>query len=630
MSTSWFDSRDLLYKSPFGAVPCGTPVSFCFQPERGAQVVRCELLAHEEFSNRWTETELSPAQEDGRTVFRGAYAAPCRAELVWYHFRLTWADGGASCYGKDGLCAWDAVAPWQLTVYDDTHKTPEWFGRGVTYQIFPDRFRRAKARDVAGMVGPRTLHARWDELLEYRPNAQGEITCSDFFGGDLQGITEKLDYLASLGVTTLYLCPIFEASTSHRYDTACYERIDPLLGDEKDFRALCAEAKQRGIRVMLDGVFNHTGRKSVYFNADGFYPDLGAAQGEASPYYRWYSFHPFPTDYDAWWGIKNLPAVNELEKSYVDYIIAGDNSIIKRWLRAGASGWRLDVADELPDEFIARIRAVMNAENPDTYLLGEVWEDGTTKIAYSKRRKYLLGRETHGLMNYPFRTALMAYLLGGGAEYFRDSMELLRENYPAPAFYGALNFLSTHDTPRLLTILGLSSPAPQTRDERAVRRLSAAELARGTALLKLASLILYTFPGSPMLYYGDEAGMQGFEDPFNRGAYPWGHEDAALIRHFQQLGALRRSHEALQSGSIVYHAAHGRALAFGRRSGGDCCITAVNAGAEEVSLTLPWDGALAMDALTRQQFFCGDGLLRVTLEPYGALLLTHPDASCFT
>ena len=195
-------------------------------------------------------------------------------ELVWYHFRLSWADGGTSCYGKNGLCAWDAVEPWQLTVYDDTHKTPAWFGRGVTYQIFPDRFRRAKSRDVAGLVGPRTLHENWDELPEYRPNAEGEITCSDFFGGDLQGITEKLDYLASLGVTTLYLCPIFEASTNHRYDTACYERIDPLLGDEADFRTLCAEAKKRGIYVMLDGVFNHTGRKSVYFNADSFYDDL--------------------------------------------------------------------------------------------------------------------------------------------------------------------------------------------------------------------------------------------------------------------------------------------------------------------------------------------------------------------
>ena len=265
----------------------------------------------------------------------------------------------------------------------------------------------------------------------------------------------------------------------------------------------------------------------------------------------------------------------------------------------------------------------MTEEDPDSYLLGEVWEDGTTKIAYSQRRKYLLGRETNSLMNYPFRTALMAYLLGGGAEYFRDSMEQLRENYPAPAFYGAMNFLSTHDTPRLLTILGLTSPAPQTRGERAVYRLTDEELARGKALLKLASLILYTFPGTPMLYYGDEAGMQGFEDPFNRGTYPWGHEDPELLAWFRTLGALRREHDALQCGAITYHAAQGRALAFSRRTNGDHCITAVNAGSEPVTLTLPWDAPLALDVLSQQEFFCGDGLLRLTLEPYGTMLLTE-------
>ena len=552
--------------------------------------------------------------------WQGVYTAPEGPELVWYAFRFSYPEG-QRLYGLHGF---DDQARWQLTVYDDSRPTPAWFGRGITYQIFPDRFCRTRVPDPAGMVGDRVVHQDWDDTPVWRPDAQGIIRNNDFFGGSLAGITSRLDYLQSMGVGTLYLCPIFESDSNHRYDTADYRRIDPMLGTEEDFRTLCREAGCRGIRVMLDGVFNHTGSNSRYFNAQGFYPELGAAQSRESQYYNWYSFHPWPEDYDAWWGIKNLPAVNELEKSYVDYIIEGDNSIIKRWLRAGASGWRLDVADELPDEFIAKIRAAMNEENPDTYLLGEVWEDGTTKIAYSQRRKYLLGRETNGLMNYPFRTALMAYLLGGGAEYFRDSMEELHENYPAPAFYGAMNFLSTHDTPRLLTILGLTSPAPQTRDERAVYQLSDSDLARGMSLLKLAALILYTFPGSPMLYYGDEAGLQGFEDPFNRGTYPWGRENAELVQYFQQLGALRKSHEALQSGTIVYHAAQGRALAFSRRTEHDHCLTAVNAGDEPVTLTLPWDGTLAEDALSHQEFFCGNGLLRLTLEPYGTMLLTQP------
>ncbi len=613
-----FDPRDARYKSPFGAVTTFAAVDFTLYPREHA-VTGCTLLTHHEFSDRWTETELLPGTDEaGEHIFSGTFFAPSQPELIWYHFRLHWADGGVSCYGRGGFQAWDKVTPWQLTVYDGRAETPGWFGRGVTYQIFPDRFFRAVARSADGLIGHRTLHESWDEAPLCGPNERGDY-CEDFFGGDLAGITEKLDYLASLHVATLYLNPIFEAASNHRYDTADYETIDPLLGDENDFRTLCAEAKKRGIRVMLDGVFNHTGAKSRYFNADGFYPTPGAAQGPASPYYPWYRFHPFPTDYDAWWGIKNLPAVNELDESYVNYIVTGENSVIRRWLRAGASAWRLDVADELPDEFIADIRAVMRRDFPDAYLLGEVWEDGTTKVAYSKRRRYLLGGELHSLMNYPFRTALLSYLKGTtGAETFRDAMETLRENYPAPAFYGAMNFLSTHDTPRLLSVLGCGR-----QPDRADYRLSPAEHERGTALLKLAAAVLYAFPGSPAVYYGDEAGMEGFEDPFNRGTYPWGREDAALLDYFRALGALRAARESLQSGGIRYLLAEGRALCFERRAGDEVTLCAVNADAESFRVDLPWATALARDALSGQEFLAENGRLRLTLAPYDALLLTE-------
>lgn len=277
-----FDPRDARCKSPFGAVTTFAAVDFTFYP-RGHAVTGCTLLAHHEFSDRWTETELLPTtDEDGAPAFSGTFFAPSQPELIWYHFHLRWADGGESCYGKDGFQSWDKVTPWQLTVYDGRAKTPDWFSRGVTYQIFPDRFYRKKARGVDGLIGCRTLHERWDETPLCGPNERGDY-CEDFFGGDLAGITEKLDYLASLHVTTLYLNPIFEAASNHRYDTADYETVDPLLGDEQDFRTLCTEAEKRGIRVMLDGVFNHTGAKSRYFNADGFYPAPGAAQGPHLP-----------------------------------------------------------------------------------------------------------------------------------------------------------------------------------------------------------------------------------------------------------------------------------------------------------------------------------------------------------
>ena len=586
MSTKWFDPRDLLFKSPFGAVPCGADVSFCFRPERGAAVTRCELLAHGEFADQWTTVELTPAQEDGHVVYRGIFTAPDDVELIWYHFRLSWADGGTSCYGKNGLCAWDAVEPWQLTVYDDTHKTPAWFGRGVTYQIFPDRFRRAKSRDVAGLVGPRTLHDNWDELPEYRPNSEGEITCSDFFGGDLQGITEKLDYLASLGVTTLYLCPIFEASTNHRYDTACYERIDPLLGDEADFRMLCAEAKKRGIYVMLDGVFNHTGRKSVYFNADGFYDDLGAAQGEQSPYYRWYNFHPFPDEYDAWWGIKNLPAVNELEKSYVDYIIEGDNSIIKHWLRAGADGWRLDVVDELPDRFVLRLRERIRKEKPDALLIGEVWEDATNKWSYGRRRTYLLGKGLDAVMNYPFKDATLAFVKGGDARTAAHDIMRICEHYPAPALHVLMNFMSTHDTVRAITAIAGESCESRDRYWQSARRLTPEQYENGRRLMTLAYAMIFTLPGIPSIYYGDEIGMQGYKDPFNRAFFDWESRETRIRPVLQNLAALRKSCPAFADGTLAVTQAQGGVLCYERRAEAAVAAVCINRTEQQVRTVL--------------------------------------------
>ena len=301
---TYFDPRDTRCKTPFGAAKCGTEVRFTLFDDT---FCGCELLVYREFAGAEDVCPLPPA-EGG---FSGAYTAPGEGELCWYVFRLTRWDGTLSYLGKNGLRPdRDGAARWQLTVYEDTG-TPDWFGRGVTYQIFPDRFRRTGTPDVSGMVGRRWLHESWDDQPVFRPDEDGQITNRDFFGGSLAGITEKLDYLQSLSVTTLYLNPIFEAASNHRYDTADYRAIDPLLGDEETFRTLCREAHKRGMRVMLDGVFNHTGSRSRYFNADGFYPELGAAQSQDSPYYDWYSFHPWPTDYDAWWGVKTLPAVNE-------------------------------------------------------------------------------------------------------------------------------------------------------------------------------------------------------------------------------------------------------------------------------------------------------------------------------
>ena len=611
-----FDPRCDLCKEPFGAVPCGTAVTFHCRPLATEGFSHCALVLSCEFSGTQREQELPLEGFAGeRLCFSGTLTAPELPDLLWYHFRF-WREDGTGCLlDKTGYRSDGQAVSWQLTVYQES-RTPGWFGAGVTYQIFPDRFCRLALVDSAGLVGRRWVHEDWDDTPEWRPDPDGEIRNRDFFGGTLAGITSKLDDLKALGVTTLYLCPIFESASNHRYNTADYTRIDPMLGTEADFRALCAQARQRGMRVILDGVFNHTGSQSMYFNADGYYPTLGAAQSQDSPWYSWYRFHHWPDSYDSWWGIRTLPAVEESSPSYVDFIIDAKDSIIRRWLRAGASGWRLDVADELPDWFLEKIRAAMEETAPDSVLIGEVWEDGSNKIAYGVRRGHILGGHCDGLMNYPFRNALLSFLLGEDAFRFRQAMETLRENYPPFAWRSAMNFLGTHDTPRILTLLGTGGDGKDhDKDWRAAFRMSSGQYALGKARLKLGALVIFAFPGSPMVYYGDEAGMEGFEDPFNRRTYPWGREDGELLEWYTALGKARRALPALRRGELAWTLTRGRVLSFLRTGAEGSVLAAVNAGERPEPIDLPWP---ARDWMTGAALEQGEQ----TLPPMTGWLLT--------
>ena len=573
-----YDSRDIRYKKPYGAVPSGTAVQFTLRPPHEAGFTRAQLTASFE---AWDETVVIRemplvGNEQGVDLFRAELNTGDYIGLVWYSFKLLEADGKRTEMG-----------PYQLTVYEDKETVPTWFGEGMTYQIFPDRFHRTRIPDPTGMVGGRTVHQSWQEQPEYRPDFNGEIRNRDFFGGDLKGVIEKLDYLKELGVETIYFNPIFEAAENHRYGTADYDRIDPMLGTNEDFSRLCDEAHKRGMRVMLDGVFNHTGYVSRYFNGDGFYPEVGASQDWNSPYRPWFNFTNWPRGYESWWGIYSLPAVNEGNPDYRKFIFGDENSVVRRWLRAGADGWRLDVADELPDDFVHGIHKAIRQENPNAVVIGEVWEDGSNKIAYGVRRKHILGGHCDGLMNYPLRNAILAFCRGEGAEQFVESMETLRENYPPFAFYSCMNSLGTHDTPRILTLLGVGSDCKdQSRDWRAGFRLSPKQLRRGKDLLRMASLLLFCFPGSPTVYYGDEAGMEGFEDPFNRQTYPWGYEDRELLDWFRALGALRREHVALRKGAIRYLHGKGNLLAFFREGGEEKLLCVFNAGDEPSTMNI--------------------------------------------
>ena len=616
-----FDPRYHRCKQPFGAVLCGETVTFHCRPLKSEGFTHCSLVMHEEFSGILEEYQMSyiGEEEDGRVCFATEVLAPQNPDLVWYYFRF-WRDNHTGCVlDKTGYRSDLQLDPWQLTVYEKSH-TPDWFGSGVIYQIFPDRFHRLSIPDPKGMVGGRVVHKDWSEAQVWKPDEKGIVRNNDFFGGSLAGVTAKLDELAELGVTILYLNPIFEAASNHRYNTADYSVIDPMLGTEEDFKILCAEAKKRGIRVMLDGVFNHIGSQSRYFNDDGFYPELGAAQSKDSPYYNWFSFKHWPDEYESWWGINTLPAVREEHPDYVNYIIESEDAIIRRWLRCGASGWRLDVADELPDWFIEKLRTAVEETDPEAFVLGEVWEDASVKIAYNQRRKYFMGKELHGVMNYPFRTALLEYLQGGDAHDFEDAMETLRENYPPAAFYSSMNFLGTHDTARILTVLGADGK-PEEKAVRAEYRLSPAELKRGLARLRLAVLILFTFPGAPTIYYGDEAGMEGWEDPFNRSTYPWGKEDTDLKAYFARLGNLRKENAALNRGTIRFLYSKGPLLIYAREHEGKRYVTVVNASEEPATLNLPWEAPEATDLLTGRTLAAKGSKLPLAIPPYGGLLL---------
>ena len=472
---------------------------------------------------------------------------------------------------------------WQITVSDETYRTPEWFKGGVMYQIFPDRF--CKAGD--NPVPPHKIfRPDWGGQPSFRPNEFGKVLNNDFFGGDLNGIRSKLDYLAALHVSVLYLNPIFEAYSNHRYDTGDYMKIDGLLGTEEDFRLLCEEAERKGIRIILDGVFNHTGDDSRYFNKFGRYDSVGAYQSPDSPYRDWYRFHCFPDSYESWWGIETLPAVNEQSPSYRAFV-CGENGVLRTWLRRGARGYRLDVADELPDFFLRDVRQAVKTEDPDALLIGEVWEDASNKIAYGVRRQYLQGSELDSVMNYPLKNAMIHFVRTGYTNELRETVAMLLDNYPKETLDCLMNSLSTHDTPRILTVLG----GKECADKEEMSRTSMSKEARESAKqkLKMAAVLQYTLPGVPCVFYGDEAGLEGYMDPFCRACFPWDDIDEELCSFYRKLGEIRTvcAREALRDGEYRELYADASCLVFERRKGKASVCVWCNRSSVKYTASLP-------------------------------------------
>ncbi|MBK1812622.1 glycoside hydrolase family 13 protein [Clostridium sp. YIM B02505] len=547
------DSQNTYYRNPFGAVKLGTEISIVIESQ-GCQEAFIELI---HFDGHRQSILMEMFYKEGKKdicFFKTSFTAITKGVLNYYFVlkrqgqTLYYGNNNESLGGVGQIYA-DSPKYYQITVYED-NLVPKWYKEGIIYQIFVDRF--FNGNDTGLVDNPKKnsfIYGNWYDKPMYIKDAEGKILRWDFFGGNLKGIIKKLDYIKSLGVTTIYLNPIFEAPSCHKYDTANYKNIDPMFGDDHIFKFLCSEANKHGIRILLDGVFSHTGSDSVYFNKNGNYDSLGAYQSKESKYYEWYRFRDYPSDYESWWGFENLPNVDELNPSYMDYIINKEDSVLSKWMNLGASGWRLDVADELPDQFIKAIKSKIKKLKDDAVLVGEVWEDASNKVSYGKRREYLYGDELDSVMGYTFRDIIIGFLNRNiDSHMLLKKFMNLYENYPKENFYASMNVLGTHDTERIITMF--------------INTYNDENIAK--SMVKLAVAFQMTFPGVPVIYYGDEAGLQGQKDPDNRRTYPWDKEDKDILSWYKRLSGIRSNSLVLKRGELKFFDTNADVICFER------------------------------------------------------------------
>ncbi|MCR1850644.1 glycoside hydrolase family 13 protein [Paraclostridium sordellii] len=522
---SWMES----HKKPFGALEIGEDININIEAISDVKEIYLILETNEDIKK-----EIKMENKSNGIFAIDKYKFE-KENIYFYYFKSIEGETlDVKYYGKSydcGACVEyhdiNYINKYQITVSRKT-ESPKWFKEGILYHIFVDRFNR-----TGKINNPKKnsfIYANWEDTPMYIKNKENEVIRWDFHGGNLKGIISKLNYLKGLGVTVIYLSPIFKSQSNHKYDTGDYKTIDPMFGDEEIFKELIYKASKKGINIILDGVFSHTGDDSIYFNKYGNYDSLGAYQSKNSKFFSWYNFKDYPNEYDCWWGVKSLPNVNETENSYMDYIIRDKDSVIKKWMNYGVKGWRLDVVDELPSKFLETLKKeTLNIDN-ESVIVGEVWEDASNKISYSERRKYFLGNQLNGVTGYVFKNIVVEFLKGNiNSQDVYNRFMTIKENYPKDAFKSNLNLLGTHDTRRILT-----------------------ELNEEKELLKLAVFIQMTFEGVPYVYYGDEAGLTGETDPDNRRTYPWENEDKDILNFYKKIIKERKNNKLLSSGETKF------------------------------------------------------------------------------
>jgi glycosidase len=556
------DSQSIKFRKPFGAVEVGQKVKLSIRVDREI-LVAVELIQFD-----GTKLNIGMQKEylnNGEFIYSVEIDTYDSLGILEYYFilidgydRLYYGNNYEHLGGVGQVYNYNPV-PYQITVYEKSY-IPNWYKEGVVYQILIDRFYNGNEdNSINSPKKDSFIYGRWDDSPMYINNSLGRLARWDFYGGNIKGILKKLDYIKSLGASIIQLSPIFKSSSSHKYDTGNYELVDEMFGTNDEFRELCEVAESKGIKIMLDIVLSYTSSDSKYFNKLGNYDGIGAYQSPNSKYNNWYKFSKYPYQYEAWWGISERPNVNSMKISYIDYIIRNENSIIKKWIEIGSSGWRLNVIDELPDEFIELVRKSMQEIGKDTVLLGDIWDDASNKISYSKRRKYLQGKEVQAVTNYPLRECLINFTKGYITSHrFKQKIMSLYENYPRESFYGNLNVVGTNDTERILTVL----------DE-------------NIKLLKLLVVIQFTLPGVPIIYYGDEAGLKGGKEPDNRKSYPWGKENKELVDFYHRIVNIRNNENSLKKGDLDFYETDSSIFAFERNYKDEKIIVLLNVSNEQ-------------------------------------------------
>lgn len=557
---AYFDP--LLTKFPIGAITKGTEVEFSVEVNPGccANEVYLMLKSDEEEDYRY----LAMIRDDFTYKIRVKFS---ESGHYWYNFKLNYNDFAkylSKTYDSYCIVADTKGEDFLQLVCEKDYACTDCMQGGLIYQIYTDRFCKK------GKVKAR-------EPLIYRDDWGGEITKNttdpliinrEVFGGNFEGVISKLDYLQSLGVTVIYFNPICMANSNHKYDTANYMEIDPMFGDDETFQKLTREAKKRGIKVIIDGVYNHTGSDSIYFNRENHFDDVGAYNSPDSKYFGWYTFDSYPKRYSSWWGIDTLPSIRHECEEFQDYI-SGKNGVIQKYLQLGISGVRLDVVDEITDEFTKKISKRVTGADKNFAVIGEVWEDASTKCSYSKRRKYFVDNELNSVMNYPVKETILDFIRTKEPNNLNSTLRMLLNNYPKVVMDNLMNFLGTHDTGRIFSELIVIADGNR-------------ELAE--AYLKIATGVLYTLPGVPSIFYGDEYGQEN-NCGSSRGCFDWEHYQNEIFDWYKKIASIRKL-KVFKDGKLNILLAKDGKFVFERTSKTEHTITLVNLKPSEYEFSL--------------------------------------------